>query len=98
VLPALLTLVHLRRPSLARALLLSLGAFFASLLLAGFPHIERLHGSPWQVACLLCAVCGMAETARCLERRWSLRHAGVLILLYTNLVILAMIAFIVFFE
>ena len=98
MLPALLTLAQLRRPSLARALLLSLGAFFASLLLAGFPHIERLHGSPWQVACLLCAVCGMAETARCLERRWSLRHAGVLILLYTNLVILAMIGFIVFFE
>lgn len=96
MLPALLTLVRLRRPSLPRALLLTQGAFFASLLLAGFPRIDRLHSSPWQIACLLCAACGMAETARCLEPRWSLRHAGVLILLYTDLIILAMIGFIVF--
>lgn len=33
----------------------------------------------------------MAETARCLQRRWSLYHAGVLILLYTNPMILAAI-------
>ncbi len=97
MLPALLTVVRLRHPSLARALLLSLGAFFASLLLAGFPRIEHLHGSPWQIACLLAAICGMAETARCIERRWSLRHAAVLILLYTDLIILAMIGFIVFY-
>jgi hypothetical protein len=35
----------------------------------------------------------MVETARCLERRWSLYHAGVLILLYTELMILAMVLF-----
>ena len=35
----------------------------------------------------------MIETARCLERRWSLFHAGVLILLYTELMILAMVLF-----
>ncbi len=33
----------------------------------------------------------MAETARCLRRRWSLYHAGVLILLYADLMILAAI-------
>jgi hypothetical protein len=31
----------------------------------------------------------MAETARCLQRKWSFYHAGVLILLYTDLMILA---------
>ena len=31
----------------------------------------------------------MAETARCLQRKWNLYHAGVLILLYTDLLILA---------
>ena len=31
----------------------------------------------------------MVETVRCLGRRWSLYHAGVLILLYTELMILA---------
>ncbi len=33
----------------------------------------------------------MAETARCLQSRWSFYHAGVLILLYSNLMILATI-------
>jgi CO dehydrogenase/acetyl-CoA synthase gamma subunit (corrinoid Fe-S protein) len=74
-----------------RATLLSVGAFAASLRIAGFPHIEKLHGSQWQVLVLLVAVWGMAETARCLERRWSLYHAGVLILLYADLMILAAI-------
>jgi hypothetical protein len=35
----------------------------------------------------------MVETARCLSRRWSLYHAGVLILLYSELMILAMVLF-----
>ncbi len=35
----------------------------------------------------------MAETARCLGRKWSLYHAGVLILLYAELMILALVLF-----
>jgi len=35
----------------------------------------------------------MVETARCLERKWSLYHAGVLIMLYTELMILALTVF-----
>ncbi len=85
--------LELRRPSLLRGVALSLAAFGVSLLLAGFPHIERLHGSPWQWAALAAALCGLAETARCLQRRWDLYHAGVLILLYTELMILTMIIF-----
>lgn len=80
---------HLRQKSLVRAVLLSLGAFAASLRLAGFPDINNLHGSDWQLAALLVAGWGMAETLRCLQRRWSLYHAGVLILLYADLMILA---------
>jgi hypothetical protein len=80
---------RLRQKSLLRAMLLSLGAFAASLRLAGFPYIDNLHGSHWQFLALLVAAWGMAETARCLRRKWSLYHAGVLILLYTDLMILA---------
>jgi hypothetical protein len=87
----LLSIFRLRQKSLVRAILLSVGAFAASLRLAGFPHIENLHGSPWQFLPLLAAAWGMAETARCLQRRWSFYHAGVLILLYTDLMILAAI-------
>jgi hypothetical protein len=87
----LLSIFRLRQKSLVRAILLSLGAFAASLRLAGFPHIENLHGSYWQILALLVAAWGMAETARCLRRRWSFYHAGVLLLLYTDLMILAAI-------
>lgn len=86
-----LSIFRLRQPSIARGILLSLGAFFGSLKLAGFPRIEDLHASHWQIAALLTAAWGMAETARCLRRKWSLYHAGVLIMLYSDLMILAAI-------
>jgi hypothetical protein len=92
----LLLIFRLRQKSLVRAILLSLGAFAASLHLAGFPHIENLHGSYWQILALLVAVWGMAETARCLQRKWSFYHAGVLILLYSELMILAAIVVMLF--
>ena len=44
---------------------------------------------------LLVAAWGMAETARCLRGKWSLYHAGVLILLYSDLMILTLIVFLV---
>jgi hypothetical protein len=79
---------RLRQRSLVRGMALSLGAFIAGLRLAGFPHVEHIHGSNWELAALLAAGWGMAETARCLQRKWSLYHAGVLILLYSDLLIL----------
>ena len=86
---------RLRQKSLVRAILLSLGAFAVSLHLAGFPYIDRLHGSYWQLAAMAVAVWGMAETARCLNRKWNFYYAGILLLLYTNLMILALMCFLV---
>lgn len=82
------TIFRIRQRSIVRAIVLSVGAFAASLRLAGFPAIDNLHGSPWQFLALLVAAWGMAETARCLQRQWSFYHAGVLILLYANLMIM----------
>lgn len=76
-------------------MILSLGAFVASLLLAGFPHIENLHGSYWQIAMLFLEAWGMGEVARCLQRKWSFYHGGVLLLLYADLMILTMMVFLV---
>jgi hypothetical protein len=59
--------------------------------LAGFPSIQNLHSSPWQIVALLVGAWGMAETARCLQRRWNFYHAGVLLLLYADLMMLAAI-------
>lgn len=85
-----ISIFRLRQRSLARGIVLALGAFGASLRLGGFPDINALHSSHWQAVPALVAFWGMAETARCLDRKWSFFHAGVLILLYTDLMILAM--------
>ena len=92
VLPRL-DLFRLRRRSLSRGVLLALGALAASLRLAGFPFLDPPRASPWQVLLAAQVFWGMVETARCLDRRWSLYHAGVLILLYSELMILAMVLF-----
>ncbi len=84
---------RLRQRSLVRGVALALGAFAAGLRLAGFPDIDALHGSPWQILPALAAAWGMIETFRCLNRKWSLYHAGVLILLYSELMILALVIF-----
>jgi hypothetical protein len=84
------SIFRLRQKSLARGVVLALGAFVVSLRLGGFPDINALHSSHWQAVPALLAFWGMGETARCLDRRWTFYHAGVLILLYTDLMILAM--------
>lgn len=89
---------RLRQRSLVRGIALSLASFVGSLLLAGFPHIENLHGSPWQIAALLAAAWGMAETGRCMRGKWSLYQAGILILLYSDVMILMLIVFLVAYH
>jgi hypothetical protein len=83
----------LRSKSLLRGVLLSLIALTASLRLEGFPDVDHLRASPWQILMVPLACWGMIETARCLGRKWSLYHAGVLILLYAELMILALALF-----
>jgi hypothetical protein len=89
---------HPRRPSLARGILFPILAFLVSLRLGGFPNINALHSSRWQLIPMLMTCSGMIDLARCLSRRWSLYHAGVLIFLYTSLMILAMSVFLFFFP
>jgi hypothetical protein len=74
-------------------MLLSVGALAATMRLAGLPQAGAPHGSRWQVLAVVAALWGFAETVRCLDRKWSLYHAGVLILLYSDLMILAMAVF-----
>ena len=40
----------------------------------------------------------MAETGRCMRNKWSMYSAGVLILLYSDLVILMLIVFLVAYR
>jgi hypothetical protein len=77
---------------------LALSAFVASLRLGGFPNIDDLHSSHWQILPMLVALAAMAETIRCMHRRWTLYQAGVLILLYTDVMILGLAVFLFFYP
>jgi hypothetical protein len=85
----LFSIFRLRERSLIRGVGLCLGALVASLRLAGFPAIQNLHRSWWQLALIPVVCWGMADTFRCIGKKWSMYHAGVLILLYSELMILA---------
>lgn len=85
------SIFRLRQKSLPRGVLLSVSAFLASLRLAGFPDVNNLRSSRWHIVALFVALWGMAETIRCLRRKWSLYHAGVIILIYADLMSLAAI-------
>jgi CO dehydrogenase/acetyl-CoA synthase gamma subunit (corrinoid Fe-S protein) len=87
------SIFRLRSKSLLRGVLLSFGALVVGLRLEGFPDTGALHATPWQILAVPVACWGMVETARCLDRKWSLYHAGVLILLYAELMILALAIF-----
>ena len=76
----------------------ALSAFVASLRLGGFPDIDNLHASRWQVLPILAALFAMAETVRCMHRKWTLYQAGVLILLYTDVMIMGLAVFLFFYP
>jgi hypothetical protein len=86
----LFSIFDLRRASLVRGVLLGVVAFAVSLRLGGFPDITALHHSEWQAGPVAMASWSMVETVRCAGRKWTFYYAGVLILLYTELMILAM--------
>ena len=84
------SIFRLRQKSLLRGTTLALGALWTSFLLSGFPEV---HICLWLIAPLLVACAATWDTARCLQKRWSFYHGGVLLLLYVDLMILLMISF-----
>ncbi len=87
------SLLRLRQPSIVRSIVLALSAFLVSLRLGGFPNLDDLHSSHWQVLPVMAAMVAMVETVRCMKHKWSLYQAGVLILLYTDVMILGLAVF-----
>ena len=79
-----------RQRSLSRATLLVLASFFFAAWLSDFPHN---HANPFLLLPTLFAVIGTADTVRCIRKRWCFYHAGVLLLIYMDLMALAMILF-----
>ncbi|MGD0442527.1 MAG: permease [Edaphobacter sp.] len=79
-----------RKRSLLRGGLLVLISLAAAIYLSGFPQNRA---TPLLILPTLAAIAGTADTVRCMQRRWSLYHGGVLLLIYMDLMALCMILF-----
>lgn len=79
-----------RKHSLLRGTVLVLLSLAAAFFLSGFPNDRP---SPVLLVPVLLAAWGTVETLRCLQRHWSLYHGAVLVLLYSDLMALAMTLF-----
>jgi len=84
-----------RIPSLVRANILVLGSLAIAILLAHPPHLRP---TLWLILPALTTVVGTADTARCMKRRWSFYHGGVLLCLYMDLLVLTLVFFLLFFP
>jgi len=89
VLPRL-SIFRLQQKSLIRGTALALGSLWVAFRISGFPEV---HVSLWLIAPLIAACAATWDTARCLQKRWSFYHGGVLLLLYVDLMVLLMISF-----
>ena len=81
---------HPSRKSLARGTLITLGSLWASLRLSGYPDLQP---NLWLTVPLLLTCAATWDHARCLQRRWSFYHGGVILLIYVDLMVLLTIAF-----
>ncbi|HWZ50291.1 MAG TPA: hypothetical protein VNW54_02390 [Granulicella sp.] len=81
-------LLNPRQCSLVRSNLLVLVSLAAAFRLADFPH-----NRPTLLLLFpaLFALLGTVDTVRCMRRRWSLYHGGVLLCIYMDLMALALI-------
>ncbi len=77
-----------RHRSLVRANLLVLGSLIWAFFLSDFPH-----NRPTLLLLLptLGAFAGTADTVRCIRKRWSFYHGGVILCIYMDLMVVAMI-------
>jgi hypothetical protein len=86
---------HLRAKSLVRGSVLVLGSLLLSFVWSGFP---RARPTPILILPACLALYGTWETLRCLRLRWSFYHGGVLLLLYMDIMALAMIFFLLLYP
>ena len=86
---------HLRRKSLLRGNLLVLGSFAASFRLSGFP---RSRATLLLLIPAVFAILGTLDTLRCVQPHWNLYHAGVILLLFMDMLAICLILFFLLFP
>ena len=88
-------LLDLRAKSLLRGNLLVLGSLALAFLMSNFPQNRP---TLWLALPTVISFYGMAETLRCLRRRWNFYHAGVVLCLYMDLMAISLIAFMLLYP
>jgi hypothetical protein len=81
--------------SLVRGNVIVLGGLALATLLSGAPH---LHTSPLLILPLLGCLLGTADTVRCLQKRWSFYHGGVLLCLYMDVMAITLVLFLLLYP
>ena len=94
-LSTLSTLFDLRRRSLIRGNALVFASLAIAVLLSDFPHNRA---TLLLIFPAFLAIAGTAETVRCLRRRWSFYHAGVMLCVYMDLMAVSIIAFLLVYP
>ena len=84
-----------RSHSLLRSSLIVFASVALATLLSRFPHI---HATSWLVLPFFVCVVGTADTVRCLQKRWSFYHGGVMLCLYMDLLAITLILFFLFYP
>jgi hypothetical protein len=84
-----------RHRSLIRANILVLASLVIAILISKFPHTRA---SALQIFPTLLAFAGTADTVRCIRKRWSFYHAGVLLCIYMDLMVLFVILFLLIYP
>jgi hypothetical protein len=88
-------LIDPRKKSLLRGTVLVLGSLILAFFWAGYPEA---HPEPRLILPTILAFAGTADTLRCLRLRWSFYHGGVMLLLYMDIMALAMILFLLLYP
>lgn len=88
-------MVDLRKKSLLRGTVLVLGSLGLAFFWAGYPEA---HAEPRLLLPTVAAFAGTIDTIRCLRLKWSFYHAGVMLLLYMDIMALAMILFLLLYP
>ncbi len=84
-----------RRRSLIRGNLLVFASVVLATLLSRFPH---LHATLWLVVPVFGCLAGMADTLRCIQKRWNFYHGGVMLCLYMDLLAIMLVLFFLFYP
>jgi hypothetical protein len=86
---------NIRARSLVRGTVLMVGSLVLAFVVGGFPNVQA---SLLMVVPVALAGWSTWEMTRCLQRRWSFYHGGVLLLLYADVLVLALVVFLMLYP